>query len=174
MNTFPPALLSALALAAALGLGSCGDAPHSPADHAHDAHDADHDHGAESGGHRHEAPRGGTLVELEHEGANLELVLDDTTGTLTAYVLDGCCEKPVRIPQETIQLQIVAGGTAFRLDLAAQERAMTGEKKGDTSEFAAQHDRLRGTASFKGVVEDVRIAGRSFQGVKFEYARKPK
>lgn len=159
----------AFALAAALTLGGCDG--HSAAEPGHD-HDHEHDHAGEAGEHHHVAPHGGTLVELQHEGANVELVLDATTGTLTAYVLDGCCEKPVRITQDAIAMQVVAGGTAFRLDLAAQAREMTGEKKGDTSEFAGQHDRLRGASAFKGVIERIDVAGRSFQSVKFEYPSK--
>jgi hypothetical protein len=126
---------------------------------------------AGEGGHHHAAPRGGTLVELEHEAVNLEFLLDPASGKLTAWVLDGCAEKPVRITQDVIPVQIVAGGVAFRMDLVAQESALTGERKGDTSEFAGQHDRLRGAATFKGLVENVAVAGRSFQGVKFQYAR---
>ena len=49
------------------------------------------------GGHEHVAPHGGALVELGEELAHLELVHDPTTGTLTAYVLDGEAEQAVRV-----------------------------------------------------------------------------
>lgn len=159
--------VAGILVAAALVLAAC--------DASYESHEAGpKPAAAPAGDHRHAAPRGGTLVELEHEAVNLEVLLDPASGKLTAWVLDGCAEKPVRIVQDAIPVQIVAGGTAFRLDLVAQESALTGEKKGDTSEFAGQHDRLRGAATFTGLVENVKVAGRSFQGVKFQYAGGPK
>jgi hypothetical protein len=38
--------------------------------------------------HEHKAPHGGLLVEVGEEFAYIELVLDRTSGTLTAYMLD--------------------------------------------------------------------------------------
>ena len=46
--------------------------------------------------HEHTAPHGGTLVVFGNEFAHIELVLDQTTGKLTAYVLDGEAEKSVQ------------------------------------------------------------------------------
>jgi hypothetical protein len=158
--------LPALLVAAALAVAGCGDAGHD--------HDHDHDAAPAATGHRHAAPRGGTLVEISHEAVNVEFLLDPATGTLTAWILDGCAEKPVRVVQETIPLQVVADGTAFRLDLAARASELTGETKGDTSEFAGQHDGLRGAATFRGLIERLDVAGRSYQGVKFQYAGSPK
>ena len=47
--------------------------------------------------HEHTAPHGGTLVALGEEFGHLELLLNKETGELTAYVLDGEAEKPVRL-----------------------------------------------------------------------------
>jgi len=130
--------------------------------------------GEPSGGHRHEAPHGGALVELEHEALNLELLVDPSTGTMTAWVLDGHCENAVRIPQEAIELTLVLGGTAAAVRLDAVENPLTGEKKGDTSQFRGAHDGLRGAGEFAGTVRSVKVGPRAFESVKFRYARSPK
>src|SRR5579872_3126525 len=69
---------------------------------SHDDHDEDHDHDH----HHHHAekgPHGGALVAIDQDDAHLEVVLDDETGTLTAYVLDGHAEKAVAIRQKNLQ-----------------------------------------------------------------------
>ena len=44
--------------------------------------------------HEHHAPHHGALEVLGDEFAHVELVLDEKTGRLTAYVLDGEAENP--------------------------------------------------------------------------------
>jgi hypothetical protein len=124
--------------------------------------------------HHHVAPHGGSLVELEHEALNLELLVDPSTGTMTAWVLDGECENAIRIPQETIDLTLALSGTAVAVRLDAVENPLTGEKKGDTSQFRGAHDGLRGAGEFDGAVRSVKVGPRAFGNVKFRYARSPK
>ena len=157
----------AFVLCAAL-CGACDVQPAGPATHDHDhAAPAAGDHG---GLHQHTAPHGGSLVVLADEAINLELLVDAGTGAMTAWVLDGECENPVRIAQEAIELTLTLGGSAVAVRLDAVENALTGEKKGDTSQFAGAHDGLRGAGRFSGVVRSVKVGPRAFQGVKFEYA----
>ena len=58
--------------------------------------------------HQHKAPHKGTLVEFGEEFAHLELVLDQATGKISAWVLDGEAEKAVRVAQK--RSDRVAGG----------------------------------------------------------------
>lgn len=158
---------AALLAALAAGCDPGGSAAH---DHAHEDHAAHEEH-AEA--HVHTAPHGGTLVELEHEALNLELLVDPSAGTLTAWVLDGHCENPVRVTQEAIEVTAVLGGTATAIRLEAVANALTGETKGDTSEFRGAHDGLRGAGEFDGTLRSLQVGPRAFTSVKFRYARSP-
>src|SRR5262245_43372286 len=66
---------------------------------------ADHDK-KEHEEHHHEAPHGGTLVVLGEESAHIEITLDEESGALTAYVLDGEAEKAVALSATSITLAI--------------------------------------------------------------------
>ena len=136
--------------------------------------DADND--AHESGHEHSAPHGGTLVVLGDEFAHIELVLDQGTGELTAYVLDGEAESPVRLEQENIEIRIAVpdtGGNEPASELPLRLRAvyniLTGEKEGDTSAFAAQSDNLKGLKQFGAVITAITVKGREFQEVEFRF-----
>jgi hypothetical protein len=116
--------------------------------------------------HEHEAPHKGTLVELGEEFAHLELVRDPAAGTLTAYVLDGEVERPIRLSQAAIGLRLEAPAARY-LDLVGRGNALTGEKPGDTSEFVAADDVFKGPGPSKGVVVAVTVRGNTFKDVPF-------
>lgn len=131
---------------------------------AHGDADANHN------GHEHTAPHGGTLVVLGDEFAHLEIVLDPGTGELTAYVLDGEAESPVRLEQEEIEMKIDAakkGGASLRLKAAAN--VLTGETTGDSSEFSAQSDKLKGVERFGAVVTSITVKGNRFEEVELRF-----
>ena len=101
-------------------------------DHEH-AEEGEHDHEhAEGGhGHTHEAPHGGTLVAVGDHFAHLEIVLDPETGKMTAYVLDGEAENPIRLKQGSMEFSLAlktdnGGTTVTMLELAGVENALTG------------------------------------------------
>jgi hypothetical protein len=130
-------------------------------------------------GHEHHAPHGGTLVELGSEFAHVELVLDSATGTLTAYVLDGEAEESVRLTQPSLKIAIenpapgVPGAPATpaaveHLELLARADVLTGETVGDTSEFSATSQSLRGRTGLKGTIEDITVKGEEFRAVPFQ------
>ncbi len=132
------------------------------------AQDQNHGHG-----HAHAAPHGGTLVVLGDHGGHLELVLDPKEGRLTGYVLDAHAENPVRIAQESITLKIAGRGkersTSFTLTLAAVGSELTGEKKGDTSEFSGKAGQLKKLKRFQGLLSDVNLRGQKFKRVSFNF-----
>jgi hypothetical protein len=110
--------------------------------------------------HEHHAPHGGALQVLGEEAAHVELVLDAATGKLTAYVLDGEAEKPVRIATKGLRLALTEpAGTIW---LAAVENPLTGEKVGDTSQFEGTSDKLRGVTKFGAVLAPIEVRGRTF------------
>ena len=141
---------------------------------AHGSADADANHNGH--GHEHTAPHGGTLVVLGDEFAHLELVLDPEYGTLRGYVLDGEAENPVRLEQENIEIRIAVPDTAgnvpaseLPLGLSAVYNILTGEKKGDTSEFAVRSEKLKGLKQFSAVITAITVKGREFQEVEFRF-----
>ena len=167
-------------LTIALLLVACDSHEH---DHEHE-HGHGHDHGhshaststaTKSGAseapakHEHHAPHGGSLVELGEEYAHLELVLDQATGKLTAYALDGEAEKSVRIKQPTITLEITVQDKVIPAELGAVANVLTGETVGDSSQFEAVIDALRGVSKFQGTVATVTIKGQTFERVKFDF-----
>ncbi len=131
--------------------------------------DADPDANHNGHGHEHSAPHGGTLIVLGDEFAHLELVLDPGTGDLTAYVLDGEAESPVRLEQEEIEMKIevVRGSAALKLN--AVSNVLTGETAGDSSEFSAQSDKLKGVKRFGAVITAITVKGREFEEVEFRF-----
>ena len=121
--------------------------------------------------HEHTAPHGGTLVVFGDEFAHIELVLDQTTGQLTGYVLDGEAEKSIRLSQNTIELKIHREDiqSEFTLQLSGVANVLTGETAGDTSQFAAQSDLLKGVSEFHAEIVSIDIRGQMFADIDFEF-----
>lgn|GEM_PF-1037755 len=113
------------------------------------------------------APHGGTLVMIGSEFAQLELVHDPKTGSLTAYVLDGAAGLGVRLAQETIEVGVPGGTQPAFVLLRAATNPLTGERPGDSSEFRGQSDLLRGRASFDGVIRHLVVKGAAIENLSF-------
>ncbi len=121
-------------------------------------------------GHEHTAPHGGTLVELGEEFAHVELLLDSSTGTLTAFALDGEAERAVRLPQPTVAVSFVTqSGQPREVTLTGVSNALTGETDSDTSQFRAIVPALKGVTEFEGSIKAVLVRGQRFQDVAFRY-----
>ena len=121
--------------------------------------------------HEHHAPHNGTLIEFGEEFAHLELVLDGATGKLSAYALDGEAEKAVRLKQLEIVITITGVKGLETLTLKAQGSPLSGEAPGDTSEFSAQSDSLKGVTQFDGAIKDITTRGTNFKDVKFNFPK---
>ena len=121
--------------------------------------------------HEHTAPHGGTLVVLGDEFAHVEFVLEKTTGKLTAYVLDGEAEKPIRLTDKTIGLNVkqLNSEQARTLQLKAVANVLTGETEGDTSQFEGQSDELAGVTEFHAEIASIIVKGQTFTYVDFNF-----
>lgn len=175
----------ALCIAAALiALPGCGGSDkdhkdhkdhedHSHKDHQHDDHDE----------HHHDAPHGGTMVELGDHFAHVELKIfdDDAQKKVVLYILSAHADKAVRLAQPTVELTVTSpakqdGKPAepFSVTLKAVVNENTGEKAGDSSQFEAPLDALRGLnagSPFEAVVKSVQFPGnRAFTDVKINHA----
>ncbi len=120
--------------------------------------------------HHHDAPHGGTLIELGDHFAHLELMFDAGTGTVTAWILDGGAEAPIRLTQPTLAIIIDAPPALANRPLELQARAsvLTGERVGDSSEFVFTHQGLRGLERITGRVIEVTVRGATFRDLRFD------
>jgi len=143
-----------------VSLAGCGEAKHStPVGGDHSDHS----------GHVHEAPRGGALVVLREEGTHVELLADSATGHLSLVVLGAHAEKPIRIAQPTIALTLDVAGEPLPVVLDAVASELSGETVGDTSEFAAVIDALKGVGTFSGSIASVTVRGETYTDLGFSY-----
>lgn len=139
---------------------------------ADDAHEQAEpaDKGVQEQARIHDAPHGGMLVPIGNHVGHLEFVLA-ADGTLTAYVLDAEADLPVRLAQETIDLTITPedAESSFAVALEGVENVLTGESRGDTSQFEATVYELRATKHFHGVVDYVDYKGVIFEDIAFTF-----
>lgn len=131
----------------------------------------DHDHPSttttpQSGHHHHHhpAPHGGQLIEIGEEFAHLEALWKPESGELRIYVLDGEAQRGVPLVQPSIRLLI--GKQSY--ELPAQSNPLSGEKPGNSSEFAAQLSDLKNQKAWTGEVEMIELKGRKFPHLKLE------
>lgn len=171
----------AVALAAVFVLVGCGGSapPAKPAEapakaaegHDHDKdHDHDHDHDHDEDHHHHDPTRGGTLVELGDHVGNIEFVLDSASGKLTAYCSDAHAENPVRLKNDALVISVTPpGGTSVEVRLAAAANPLTGEAVGDTSQFEAVVEGLKGQTTFEAAVAPLEYRGVQVEATSFTY-----
>lgn len=93
----------------------------------HDDHGHAHDHPSEG-------PHGGELVELGKEEYHAELVHDDTTHTITIYVLDSAAKVAVPIEATELALNLLVDGKPQQFKLPAKPTST--DPNGKSSCFA--------------------------------------
>lgn len=130
-------------------------------------HDHDHAAGHDHHGHAHTAPHGGTLVEIGEHQFNVELLLDASTGKLTVWLLDAHAEHFVRSAAPGLDAVVQVAGETRPLTLLPVANSATGETVGDTSQFEATADWLRGAGPLAGEFPRLDFRGAVFSGVKF-------
>ena len=144
----------------AVALSGCGDggSAHKPVAEA---------------GHKHEhvPPHGGTAVELGREEFHVEFVADVVAGRLTAYVMDGELEQFIRIPATAFQVAAKVNGAEQTLMFNPVTNMATGEKPGDTSQFAATAEWLKTTTTFDATLKELTVRTKTFRDVVFNFPK---
>ena len=107
--------------------------------------------------------------DLHH--VHVELVLDESTGKLQAFVLDGEMENFVRSSSPPIVVTATVDGTPRDVALAAVPNPETGETGGDTSLFEGQADWLKTTPRVDAVLKGVVVRGTAYGDVKFNFPK---
>ena len=120
--------------------------------------------------HRHahahptEGPHHGSLIELGKEDYHAEIVHDETTDTVTIYILDGSATKPVPTTTKNVTLNMRVSGKPQQFPLAAVPQ--TGDPAGSASAFAASGKPLCQALDAHGAAGrlNVEIAGKMYVG----------
>ena len=97
----------------------------------------------------------------------MELLLDPSAPSLTAWLLDAEAAGPLRSAQAALEVRLVVDGAPQTVRLDAVARALTGETVGDTSEFRAT-DPLLANARLEGTIARVEVLGAVFEDVALE------
>jgi hypothetical protein len=127
--------------------------------------------GAEASTMMHPPPHGGTTVKMGTT-AQLEFVLDPSSGMLTAYVLDAMGAATMRTTARTIELQVTpSGGQAAPLSLASTANGLTGDTAGNSSQFGGTLPGLKGASNFTGVVKSFTVNGQTVSDIAFSYPK---
>jgi len=92
------------------------------------------------GGHPETGPHKGHLIELGEEEFHAELTHDDTTKTITVYVLGADAKTAVAIAETEITLNLVAGGETMQAKLAAMPQE--GDAQGKSSRFTLVDEKV--------------------------------
>lgn len=121
--------------------------------------------------HEHIAPHGGTAVVLGNEAYHVELVREESSGRLQAYLLDGEMEKFIRASMASFEIVATVKGAPETLVFKPIANTATGETVGDTALFEAQAEWLKSTREFEGVIKSLTLRGRTFTDVKFNFPK---
>jgi len=151
--------IRALALAFVIAVSGCGKAPEPPPDTS------------EAHMHHHHAPHAGTVVALGDEEYHVELVVDQATGQIQAYMLDSELENFVRSSSASIEITATGAGAPAGVTLAAVANPETGETVGDTSLFEGEAAWLKARPRFDAVLKSVTVRGASYTDVKFSFPK---
>lgn len=119
--------------------------------------------------HHHHPPHGGTPVVLGDEQYHVELVLDEESGRLQAFVLDDEMESFVRSSAPSLVIAAKGAGAPREVVLAPVPNPETGETVGDTALFEGQADWLKATPRFDAVLKNITVRGTTFTDVSFGF-----
>ena len=130
-------------------------------------HGDDHDH---EDHHAHTAKYGGALVEVGDHVGQMEFLLDKATGKLTVYAMDGHAENPVRMAWTEFKFEVRVGEAAPVAVVATPvASALTGETVGDTAQFEAVVDVLKGVDAFEVFLPPFEYRGVQLEASSFKY-----
>lgn len=122
------------------------------------------DHDEHEHAHAAEGPHGGSIVELGTEEHHAELVHDETSGTVTIYLLDASAAKASPIAAAEVVINLTHEGAGEQFKLAAAPDA--GDPAGSSSRFASADPELAKELDHAhgGATLVVEIEGKQYRG----------
>lgn len=191
LNVYQKSLIGGFCAFGLLVMLGCDPAPPTPKDPAkkvaggHDDHEKhgkhdDHDHDKhgkhdDHDGHEHAAsgaPHKGQLQEIEGEAGHVEIVLDEATGKLTAYILDGAAKASVSVPNKDLALTFTPkAGKDGKLPDAFEDLKLEAvdAKDGKATTFAGTSAKLKGVKEFSGVIATLTIGGKEYKAIEVKF-----
>ena len=161
---FTPSMCCVAVVTASISFVGCKDAASNAKSATGETHDGDvgHHHGAEN--HASEGPHHGSLIELGNEEYHAELVHDETTGSVTVYVLDAAITQQVPIDASEITINVKHDGTPKQFKMAASPDA--NDTQGKSSRFYTNDKELGEHLDEEGSDPKLvlTIDGKSFRG----------
>jgi hypothetical protein len=100
--------------------------------------------------HHEIGPRGGPVAEWGDEKYHVEIIVDHSKKTATAYILGGDIKKASPIAAASIKVTFTSLKPAVQVVLKADPDK--GDPKGNSSRFVGMHDRLGEKFYLKGSV----------------------
>jgi hypothetical protein len=111
--------------------------------------------------HHDKGPHGGPIAEWGDEKYHVEITVDHSKKTATAYILDGSVKKAAPISAASIKVTFTSYKPAVQVVLKADPDK--GDPKDSSSRFVGMHDKLAEKVKLKGTVSgkvgDVPYAG---------------
>ncbi|MBI2805528.1 MAG: hypothetical protein HYX68_11175 [Planctomycetes bacterium] len=101
-------------------------------------------------GHHEIGPRGGPVAEWGDEKYHVEIIVDHSKKTATAYILGGDIKKASPIAAASIKVTFTSLKPALQVVLKADPDK--GDPKGSSSRFVGMHDKLGQKFKLKGSV----------------------
>lgn len=125
----------------------------------------DHKDGKDAHEEHAKVPHGGELQEVGNEAGHLEVIVPDADGKVVVYVLD---EKLKELPIEVTELKLQfvpkaadAKEGAALPDFEDLTLKAADAKDGKASKFEGTHAKLKGVKAFTGVVDGLKIEGKT-------------
>lgn len=111
------------------------------------------------------------MTELGDHVAQLEIVHDAESGTLTLYAFDGHADMPLKLGVESVFVEVEpeSHGGYIPLELKGVANSLTGETTSDTSQFSVVDEELKQFENFRAVIPAIVVRGATFEEVAFEY-----
>ena len=134
-------------------------------------HDHDHNHNGQDG-HGHKSPHGGVLVDVGNEFCHLEFVQEPESNRLQLHVMRfHPKEMPVKFFMEQIEVSAKVGDEEKVVIFKPVELDGVTATDQPTSLYMAEVDWLKKAANFNGTVRELKIEGKIFSEIAFQFTK---
>jgi hypothetical protein len=116
-------------------------------------------------------PHGGTPVVVAEHKYNLELVRDENSGLMQAYILDEDFHDFIRVPETNFALIANFAGRTERLEFLRATNAMSPTPADPSFLFEARAEWLKAATNFDGLIPSLTLKGQTFTNITFPFPK---